>query len=114
MSGSENYSLEARQVLYPSTPQSPPRIVCAACSFYTTRGYVVIPSARHFDRRMHEVLRVFSMTGRREEEQGFIDQHGNFYTRHVAWEIAEANGQIVKRVGGDGPAGAGLFSENLY
>lgn len=48
--------------------------------------------------------------------QGFIDQFNNFYTRKEAWIIAETNGQIIRRVGGDMSLdGEGkLFSENLY
>lgn len=93
---------------------SPPRIVCAA-NRYTVEfgGHVVVPSARHFDRRMRALINLIGLRGR-GEEQGFIDQHGCFYTRMEAWPVAEANGQIVKRVGGDGPDHFGLFSENLY
>ena len=50
------------------------------------------------------------------EEQGFVDQFGNFYSREEAWIIAVTNGQIIRRVGGDMSLdGEGkLFSENLY
>lgn len=44
-------------------------------------------------------------------EQGFIDQYGNFYTREEAYFVAEENGQIIKKCGGDRVS---LFSENLY
>jgi hypothetical protein len=47
-------------------------------------------------------------------EQGFIDQFGNFYNRQEAWVVAEANGQIKRRVGGDTANGGTLYSENLY
>ena len=46
-----------------------------------------------------------------EHVQGFIDQRGNFLTREEAWIVAEASGQIIRRVGGDGKK---LYSENLY
>jgi hypothetical protein len=46
-----------------------------------------------------------------DAEQGFIDQRGNFVDRKTAWNIAEANGQIIRRVGNDQPV---LYSENLY
>jgi hypothetical protein len=47
----------------------------------------------------------------RTSEQGFVDQHGKFYTRDEAWKIAEANGQLFRRFDGDG---VDLYSENLY
>ena len=94
--------------------KSPPRIVCAACKWDAAcTPSIVIPSARHFDGRMHALVEALGLQSR-EETQGFIDQHGTFYNRKDAWLIAEANGQIVKRVGGDGLHRAGLFSENLY
>jgi hypothetical protein len=43
-------------------------------------------------------------------EQGFIDQHGKFYSREDAWDIAKENGQIFRDCDVDGT----LFSENLY
>lgn len=43
--------------------------------------------------------------------QGFVDQYNEFMTREEAWEVAQAAGQIVRRVGGDDGR---LFSENLY
>lgn len=96
---------------------SPPRIVCAA-NRYTVHlgrcdGKVVIPSARHNDPMMHAIKNHMPMR-LLNEEQGFIDQHGRFYTRLEAWPIAEANGQIRRNCGGDGPHRYGLFSENLY
>jgi hypothetical protein len=49
-----------------------------------------------------------------EEDQGFIDQFGKYYTRTEAWKIAEAMGQIRYRCGGDTANGGTLYSENLY
>ena len=45
-------------------------------------------------------------------EDGFIDNQGNFLTRHEAWVIAEKNGQIKHRCEGD--ENGILYSENLY
>jgi hypothetical protein len=47
-------------------------------------------------------------------DQGFLDQHGVFLSRTEAWKVAEAAGQILRRVGGDDANGGTLFSENLY
>lgn len=90
-------------------PLSEPLIVCAAIQLVDG---LIIPSARHFDMTMRLMI---VETGRKERlggaRQGFIDQHGNFYTREDACKIALANGQIIKRVGGDEGT---LYSENLY
>jgi hypothetical protein len=48
------------------------------------------------------------------EEQGFVDNKGVFLTRTEAWKVAEAAGQIKRRVGSDTLNGGTLFSENLY
>jgi hypothetical protein len=87
---------------------SPPRIVCAA-NRHRKSGLIVC-APRHFDATMHAVL--LQLDGDwRTSEQGFVDQHGKFYTREEAWKIAEANGQLLRRFGGDG---VDLYSENLY
>lgn len=89
---------------------SEPRIVCAANKYQLFGRDIVIPSARHFDARMRELIMSLGMTGA-DHEQGFIDQHGTFYTREAALVVATANGQVVRRCGGDERQ---LFSENLY
>lgn len=87
---------------------SPPRIVCAAIHLV---GGLVIPSARHFDMTMRLVIASIGAGTPQGSRQGFIDQHGQFYTREEAWPIALANDQIRRRVGGDEGR---LYSENLY
>jgi hypothetical protein len=91
------------------------RIVCAANKDIS--GMIVL-GVRHFDEHMLKVLKLaklprFSLIG---VQQGFIDQRGVFLSREEAWLVAEAAGQIIRRVGGDMSAdGVGkLFSENLY
>ena len=89
------------------------RIVCAANRY----GEVVVCGARHWDSVMSEVigrLRGHGLCQRAQEEQGFIDQKGLFLSREEAWMVAEAAGQIARRVGGDTINGGRLFSENLY
>lgn len=90
------------------TELSPPRIVCAAIQLV---GGLIIPSARHLDMTMRLVIASIGAKTMQGSVQGFIDQHGMFYTREQAWPIAEGNGQVIKRVGGDEGR---LFSENLY
>src|SRR5690606_33461090 len=91
MNTSGNYILNRGETYQ----RSPHRIVCAANSYKVSfdREFV-IPSARHFDKRMHAIINLIGF-GPRNHDQGFIDQHGEFYTREEAWKIAEANGQIV-------------------
>lgn len=88
-----------------------PKIVCAANRIILKDGTeIIIPSARHWDNIMHNII--FHIDRDIDEtEQGFIDQFGHFYTREEAWVVAEKNNQIIRRVGGDGQK---LFSENLY
>jgi hypothetical protein len=89
------------------------RVVCAAIKFYDQRydKEIVVTSARHYDRLMHETLKMIGRDYLKEIEQGFIDQFGNFLTREEALEIATRNGQIYRRCGGDHVR---LYSENLY
>lgn len=102
---------------------SAPRIVCAANRVHTKDGntYLLI-GARHWDQQMHsqmgiikDKLVVEGFTGKLYShnisvDQGFIDQHNNFYDRQEAYEIAEKNDQILRHVSEPGT----LYSENLY
>lgn len=94
-----------------------PRIVCAA-NYCRNTGYCFI-SIRHFDVNMHNSIKMYKQAYNvhsvgEDCMQGFIDQFGTFYNRTEAWPIAEANGQILRRVGGDTANGGTLYSENLY
>lgn len=90
------------------TELSEPRIVCAAIQLVDG---LIIPSARHFDMTMRLVIVAIGKEKLTGARQGFIDQHGQFYDRKAAWQIAMGNGQVRDRVKGcDGD----LYSENLY
>lgn len=94
-----------------------PRIVCAA-TYCLDTNYCFL-SIRHFDANMHNSIEIYEMAFRPKVVaknciQGFVDQFGKFYDRTEAWKIAEANGQILRRVGGDETNGGTLYSENLY
>lgn len=82
-------------------------IVCAANRHKETG--IIFCGARHFDNVMRGQIKAAGLNGI-GHEQGFIDQFSRFYTREEAWIIAETNGQIKRKVSGDGT----LYSENLY
>ena len=87
------------------------RIVCAANRF---KDGLILVGARHWDMLMHRQMDAIGRDDREQPEQGFVDQFGAFYSRTEAWKIAEANGQIIRRCGGDTENGGTLYSENLY
>lgn len=84
------------------------RIVCAAVR---DSAGVVVPGVRHYDRLMSRANFGANAEG---DEQGFLTNRYRFVNRQEAWKIAEANGQILRRVGGDDTDGGTLYSENLY
>ena len=83
------------------------RIVCAA--LLLPNG-AILCSIRHFDPIMHRALQATGWSSK-DVVQGFVDQDGVFLNRGLAWPIALAAGQIIRRVGGDDGC---LYSENLY
>lgn len=95
------------------------RIICAANRIALSNATtILLVGPRHWDKTMHNSFDNMNPYDYQIEfeVQGFIDQFGNFYDRYDAWIIAETNGQIIRRVGGDTTLdGKGrLFSENLY
>lgn len=85
------------------------RIVCAA----NKSDIGLLIGVRHYDQFMQDQLR-FKLDFGDHWKQGFIDNSGNFLTRQEAWKVAEAAGQIIRRVGGDDANGGTLYSENIY
>jgi hypothetical protein len=86
------------------------RIVCAANMRF--EGELLL-GVRHWDHLMHQQHDRLPK-GPNRWRQGFIDNQGQFLSRTEAWKVAEAAGQIIKRVGGDTADGGTLYSENLY
>jgi hypothetical protein len=95
-----------------------PRIVCAAMKMNGN----IITGIRHFSPEMRITLKRIYGSGLRfmgiwfvkpyhlrVEEQGFVDQFGNFYNRKDALIIAKGNNQVIGRIINDE-----LYSENLY
>lgn len=108
--------LQPRQVMSLSSPI----IVCAANRHHDTG--LIVCGARHYDSVMRRVINSLTpdrlldrlRPSVRTWDQGFIDQHGQWYTRTEAWVIAQANGQVKRRVGGDTADGGTLYSESIY
>lgn len=94
------------------------RIVCAANRFQLKDGgTLVIPGARHYSRDMAEVIDQVRDKLVKDhvhgDDQGFIDQWGEYHTREEALIIATHAGQVntVRKKGGPEDE---LFSEDLY
>ena len=88
------------------------RKIIAAANRLSDTG-VLLVGARHWDMVMHRQYEAIKGAGcpchSANEEQGFIDQFGQFLNRKEAYEIAHKNEQEL--VGEDWGE---LFSENLY
>ncbi len=91
----------------------PRLIVCAA--MLMDDGNIIM-GTRHFSPDMRAIMKLIygEYYHMRVRQQGFIDQKGIFLTRTEAWKVAEAAGQIRRRVGNDHVDGGTLYSENLY
>lgn len=86
-------------------------IVCAANKCPVAGGFVLLCGARHWDTIMGGQAKAIGIRGGLEE-QGFINQFGEFRDRKEALAIVKANGQPFdpERNGSDDE----LFSEGLY
>lgn len=83
------------------------RIICAAIK--NNAGDIIL-GIRHFDAIMHTQIRC-NPSRWLVNEQGFVDQYGEFFNRKEAWKIATESNQIIRRCPGDDKE---LFSENIY
>lgn len=97
----------------------PQLIVCAANRYTilipeTGEEYLIVTGVRHYDKLMHQQIRALDeeyWSHKIAEEQGFVDNRGNFLSREEALAIARLEDQIKRRCGSDDRK---LFSENLY
>nr|CAA88456.1 unknown [Tequatrovirus T4] len=75
---------------------------------------LIIPGARHYSKDMAEVLDVVKpqlVTQQVcDDDQGFIDQYSNYWTREEAMIIATYAGQVSIERGSEKE----LYSEDLY
>lgn len=88
------------------------RVVCAAIR--ADDGDVLV-GVRHYSPDMHAQIHArvdgAKFCHRSDDDQGFVDQRGEYMTRRQAWNVAEAACQ-VRRAGHDGEGV--LYSEDLY
>ena len=84
-------------------------VVCAANKM---PNGVILCGARHWDKVMRAQADAMGFKGG-DEEQGFIDQFGDFITREEALKIVKKNGQPFNPERNGGGNGL-LFSEGLY
>lgn len=92
------------------------RVVCAAIR--AADGDLLL-GIRHYSpdmrRQIEQRMDGHKFKHRHDEDQGFVDQWGQWMSRIEAFEVAKANGQLYDPgacgVGLDGPR---LYSEGLY
>jgi hypothetical protein len=92
------------------------RVVCAAIR--AADGTLLL-GVRHYSPDMHAQIDARrdgeKFKHRHDEDQGFVDQWGQYMTREEAFLVAERNGQIYdRRSCGEGLDGPKLYSEGLY
>lgn len=85
-----------------------PRVVCAAVKI---ADGTVICGPRHWDNTMRAQAKALGVKPGKGEEQGFVDQFGNFLSRKEAYKVAKDNDQICRNISGDDET---LYSEHLY
>lgn len=86
-----------------------PVVVCAAIRF----GGTILAGARHWDsvmRTQSDLIGIAELRKKGKEEQGFINQFGEFLTREDAIKVAKESGQRLRSA----DIGGALFSEDLY
>ena len=82
-------------------------VVCAACIV----DGIIFTGARHYDHIMRAQMDAAGCVGKGGNEQGFIDQWGNFMTRSEAGKILAKGDQKLRNPGYTPDM---VFSEDLY
>ena len=107
MSGYESFTPDESRLTVNGFPRT---VVCAANKYHPC-GTIVL-GIRHYCPLMRQSVKALGVP-LRDEEQGFVDQWGNFMSREEAWFVLETNerGRINKdRNGCKGT----LYSKGLY
>jgi hypothetical protein len=95
------------QVYISDTHSVQREVVCAAIRV----GDIILCSARHWDPLMRAQAKAMGIKGTdNRQEQGFIDQYGQFMDRKEGKIIALASGQRLRCP----DIGTQLYSEDLY
>lgn len=92
------------------------RIVCAANRYELKEGgHIIVPSVRHYSKEHHHIIDRLPIVSEYVggDDQGFVDQYSNYWTREEAVIIAKHAGQLNTVRKKTGPANE-LFSEDLY
>lgn len=98
------------------------RIIVSAANRFTLKSgrVLVVPCVRHYSKDLAEIINVLKNEEILDnsgmaygENQGFIDQYSNYWTRREALIIATAANQINVRRRKSFPEDE-LFSEDLY
>ena len=99
--------------VYISDTLSVPRIIVTAANKV---GDLIIPGVRHHDSVMRSLYDALGLIKTYKiEEQGFIDQYGQFVTREDARIIFDTNKQVSKRNDGQAPNDPKLlYSEDIH
>lgn len=99
------------------TPDTVQRAIVSAANRYKTKdGFLVVPCVRHYSKEHRILVTTLLEAGVIEQgavggdNQGFVDQYANYWTRKEAFIIAYHADQIQIK---HGPADL-LFSEDLY
>lgn len=92
------------------------RVVCAAIR--AADGELLL-GIRHYSRDMHRQIEARrdgeKFVRRHDEDQGFVDQYGQWLDRYEAYIVADAARQIAfPEHCGEGIDGPKLYSEGLY
>lgn len=93
------------------------RVVCAAIR--AADGEVLL-GIRHYSRDMHRQIEMRTdgakFRHRHDEDQGFVDQHGDFMSRQEAAQVAKKAGQPIRleACAFDMDGNLKLHSEGLY
>lgn len=120
----DGYFLENEEICFESLPwmgdycYNRRRIVSAANKYVLLDGReLVLPCVRHSSKELHKTLDIFKSAGLLKSgfcapnNQGFVDQYSNWWSREDAFVIAMAANQVnLDRNGSDYE----LYSEGLY
>lgn len=86
---------------------SGPRITHVAVKYQGVVYSLPAPNRHH-----HVIRMIGGING--PDEQGFLDNNGNFLTRRQAMLLARGNGQLKRREGPEHYQGPELYSEDLW